>query len=160
MISPTSHPSRPALHIVTRVRLAPTHRVCCAAVPLPVVLSCNRSLSPLPFSCTCRHARPPAHPRDRPRRQHRPAEGQRWPQVLPGVRGEHGREVPARAVLRPPAERAGELQAVPGPHARLGVSQQALPALSGGNILRAVTAWAGKGLNALQPSVLPLWLWL
>lgn len=30
VISPTSHPSRPALHIVTRVHLAPTVRVCYA----------------------------------------------------------------------------------------------------------------------------------
>lgn len=50
----------------------------------------TRSLSSLPPCRTRRHARPPPHPRDGPRRQHRQAEGQRRAEVLPGVRGERG----------------------------------------------------------------------
>lgn len=72
VISPTSHPSRPALHIVTRVRLAPTFQVCCAhAVVEPSSAMQSRNHFPLPPPCiACRHARPPPHPRDGPRRQH------------------------------------------------------------------------------------------
>lgn len=49
VISPTSHPSCPALHIVTRVRLAPTFRVCCAhAVVEPSLAMQSRNRFPLP----------------------------------------------------------------------------------------------------------------
>lgn len=47
--SSASHPSRPALHILTRVRLAPTSWVCCAhALAEPSLAMQSRNHSPLP----------------------------------------------------------------------------------------------------------------
>lgn len=162
VISPTSHPSRPALHIVTCVRLAPTSQVCSAHAvvdPFSVAQSSNRS--PLPPCLTRRHARPPPHPCDGPRRQHRQAESQRRAEVLSGVRGER-ESVPGgggRAVLaRTPVERAGRLScASPAPaSAAWAPSQGWEPASSpcqpqsGGNSPWAVEAWLvrGEGLAA------------
>lgn len=71
-------------------------------------------------ACVCparRYARPPAHPRHRPGGQHRAPQSQRWPQVLPGVRGERSFPGPPPAVclalgqrlsrLRPPLQVRG-----------------------------------------------------